>query len=91
MHRSSNAIRWLIRARGVSLARPVAPPPKVSITNHLGVGPLKSEAQGDNDDGEHSYSRPRWIEIASASDQQPDWTRDAPADRQGLSTSEVSS
>ena len=32
------------RARGISFARPVAPPPEVSIANHACVGSLKSEA-----------------------------------------------
>ena len=66
MHRSSHAIRWLIRARGVSLARPVAPPPKVSVTNHLGVGPLKSEAQGDNEVA-FGVGKVPWVEVAGRS------------------------
>ena len=34
----------IFRARGISFARPVAPPPEVSIANHACVGSLKSEA-----------------------------------------------
>ena len=34
----------IFRARGISFARPVAPPPEVSIANPACVGSLKSEA-----------------------------------------------
>ena len=34
----------IFRARGISFARPVAPPPEVSIANHACVGSLKSKA-----------------------------------------------
>ena len=43
-----------------------APPLKVSVTNHLGVGPLKSEAQGDNEVASGVGKVP-WVEVAGRS------------------------
>ena len=39
-----------------------APPLKVSVTNHLGVGPLKSEAQGDNEVA-FGVGKVPWVEV----------------------------